>query len=875
MVKSKKKSGRKTLGVYANLVNKRRDKKEAAAKKHAEYLASLPKNPVKRFFVRLSPKHVFHYWFSKQGLFMALKIFGVLVLLVVLSVGAVFAYYRKDLAGLNPDQLASRVQTTVTKYLDRHGKLLWEDKGTGDYRLTVKSDEIATFMKEATVAIEDKDFYHHDGVSFTGIVRSFFNNIGGGDVQGGSTLTQQLVKQVFLSDQADLRGFNGVPRKIKEVILAVEAERMYNKDQILTLYLNESPYGGRRNGVESASETYFGKHAKDLTLAESALLAAIPNSPSLYDPYSGDHTALLNRQHLVLDNMANQGYITKAQATEAKAVPIMDSIKPLTDQTAGMKAQHFVLMVKQELEKELGKAVVGQGGLTITTTLDYDIQKKLESSMNDMFKSYVPDYAGFTNGAGVVEDVKTGQVLALLGSRSFNYPGFGQDNAATAFIQPGSTIKPLVYAQLFQNQGEGNRNWGAGSILPDIPTVFPGNYKPQNFDSGFDGPNETIHRALARSRNIPAISAMNIAGIAPTWKTIRAMGDTSYCTDGEDAQAGLASAIGGCGAIMTQHVNAIASLARGGAYIPQSLILEVKNSQGAVLKKFTQPQYKQIVDPQSAFMVNYITGDGVIRRSLFGYSLTPDLDASGIKISLKTGTSDINTNPKDLWNVGYTPDLAMAVWLGNSDPTALKNGNSGLPSQILDPVMNYAVQHYVSEGLAKKTDWWSAPKGIQWIGGEPYPSYYNKTDANRYTKLTFDRVSKRLATDQTPAAARIEVSVPSYYNPTTKKTVYSTSSDGYDPNKKDNVHKNSDILPSIQVVSTNHNQFVFGFSKGTFDLGKVSVTVNGKVITTKTVDGNGNLTVDYPAGITSGTVSATITDNGYYTDTTGDVTFGD
>lgn len=865
MAKSSKSKSTKKVGVYTNLANKWRNKKDAAAKAKAEYLASLPKHPVKRFFYRINPKHLAQYWFSKRGAFMALKIFGVLALLVILSVGAVFAYYRKDIANLNPDQLASRVQTTVTKYYDRHGKLLWEDKGSGDYRLAVKSDEISDYMKKATVAIEDKDFYKHDGVSLTGIFRSLFNNIGGGDTQGGSTLTQQLVKQVFLADQANLRGLNGVPRKIKEVILAVETERMYNKDQILTLYLNESPYGGRRNGVESAAQTYFGKHAKDLNLAESAMLAAIPNAPGLYDPYSGDKQALLDRQHLVLDDMVKQGYITSDQASTAKKVSILDTIKPLASQTEGMKAPHFVLMVKQQLEKELGKAVVGQGGLSITTTLDLAIQNKLQSATNDMFNSYIPAYAGFSNSASVVEDVKTGQVIALLGSRNFNYPGFGQDNAATAFIQPGSTIKPLVYAQLFQNQGEGKRNWGAGSIMPDIPTTFnDGTYKPQNFDQGFDGPNETIHRALARSRNIPAISAMDISGIQPTWDTIHAMGDKAYCTDGRDAQAGLASAIGGCAAVMTQHVNAISSLGRGGAYIPQSMVLEVKNSEGQVLKKFSQPKIDQVVDPQSAYMVNWILGDPVVRNSLWGYSLTPTLDAAGIKISLKTGTSDINTDPKDLWNVGWTPNLAMAVWLGNPDPTALKNGNSGLPAKILDPVMAFAIQRYASEGLAKTTDWWTAPKGIQWIGGQPYPSYYNKSDANRYTTMTFDRVSKKKATDLTPDAARIDKNVPSYYNPISKKTIYSKTSDGYDPNASDDVHKKGDVGPTVSVVSASKNRIIVSYTHGTYNLKSLTVSVNGKVIGTVAIDSDGQQSIDNTSGSDSGNITVQVTDTAYY-----------
>ncbi|HEY5695716.1 MAG TPA: transglycosylase domain-containing protein, partial [Candidatus Saccharimonadales bacterium] len=288
---------------------------------------------------------------------MALKILGVAILLGILGIGALFAYFRKDLDTIRPGELAKRVQTTVTKYYDRNGTLLWEDKGDGNYKLVVKADEISDVMKKATIAIEDKDFYNHGGISLSGTLRAVMNNVTGGSTQGGSTLTQQLVKQVFFADQAGDRGISGIPRKIKEAILAIEVERMYSKDDILNLYLNESPYGGRRNGVESAAQTYFGKHAKDLTLPEASLLAAIPNNPSVYDPYNvAGHDALIERQHKVLDEMVSLGYTSKANADAAKKFPILDSVKPLSDQYKDIKAPHFVQLVRSQLEQELGKA---------------------------------------------------------------------------------------------------------------------------------------------------------------------------------------------------------------------------------------------------------------------------------------------------------------------------------------------------------------------------------------------------------------------------------------------------------------------------------------------------------------------------------------
>src|SRR6266702_5987983 len=309
------------LSVYSNLAARRKTKADAKSRRKAEYLASLPKQPLKRLLYRLHPKRVFRYWFSREGAIMLLKLSGVGLIILAIVVAALFAYYRHELDAIRPSELAKRVQTSVTRYYDRNGVLLWEDKGDGNYRLVVGSGDINNYMKEATVAIEDKDFYKHPGVSLTGTLRATFSNITGGSTQGGSTLTQQLVKQVFFSDEAQDRGLSGIPRKIKEIILALEVERMYNKDQILTLYLNESPYGGRRNGVESAAQTYFGKSAKDLTLPEAALLAGIPQNPSVYNPYNVDYNkSLVERQHLVLDAMADQGYITKQQAADAKKV---------------------------------------------------------------------------------------------------------------------------------------------------------------------------------------------------------------------------------------------------------------------------------------------------------------------------------------------------------------------------------------------------------------------------------------------------------------------------------------------------------------------------------------------------------------------------
>lgn len=874
---SKKKPARK-ISLYSNLSQKRsatsqkrKVKKDTEARQRAEYLASLPKHPVKRFFYRLHPKRFWGYWFSKRGMIMALKITGIAILLVALFVGGLFAYFRKDLDQIRPGEIDKRVQSTVTTYLDRNGKVLWEDKGDGNYKLVVKSDELSDNLKKATVAIEDRDFFKHSGVSISGTMRAVVNNFTGGSTQGGSTLTQQLVKQVFFADQAGDRGLSGIPRKIKELILAIEIERMYDKDQILTLYLNESPYGGRRNGAESGAQTYFHKSAKELTIAEAALLAAIPNNPSVYDPYNvAGHEALIARQHKVLSSMLEVGYITQEQYDEAIKVPILDSVYPLTNQFENIKAPHFVQMVRSQLEDELGKSTVGRGGLTVKTTLDIRIQNKLEEAMDDMFSSYVPAWAGFTNGAATVEDSQTGQIVALVGSRDFEYKGFGQDNATVAYIQPGSTIKPLVYAQLFQQKPTGQQNYGSGSILVDEPIDDIYGARLQNADRQYRGA-VTIRTSLATSRNVPAVKAMAIneqAQPGSTLDTIRKMGASSYCTVGADKQANLALSIGGCGLRQIDLVNAYASLARGGIYKEQSTVLEVKNNEGEVLKKWADSAGTRVVEDQSVYVLDDILSDVNASAALGMYDAK---NIPGVKTATKTGTSDKGGNAKDLWMMSYSPALTMGVWLGNPDTTILKNGTSSLGSPIVAKVMEYAhKQVYAKEGKWKSGDWFAQPRGIQRVGNEVYPSWWNKTQGQANAKLTFDILSKKKATKCTPPLARKDFDVVKTTDPVTKKESYGNVPLGYDAKSSDNVHKCGDGKPQVLSVEADHDggqnwTITVTIQSGTFALKSSGVTVNVDGASAGSVSGsNGTYTVHYSGDDPTGSISVTAVDTGYY-----------
>lgn len=856
---------RKRFSAYSNLSHKRKTKKDAAARKKAEYLASLPKHPVKRFFYRLHPKRVAKFWFSKRGLVLAAKILGVILLIGLLFAGSLFAYFRKDLDQIRPGELAKRVQTSVTTYYDRNGELLWEDRGIDNYRVVVESDQISDHLKQATVAIEDRDFYDHHGVSISGTSRALVHNVTNreGTVQGGSTLTQQLVKQVFFADEAEERGIAGVPRKIKEAILAIEVERMYDKDQILTLYLNESPYGGRRNGAESAAQTYFAKSAAELTLAEAALIAGIPQNPSLYDPYNtGGHEILVGRQHTTLDYMAREGFITQEEADEAKEVPILDQVRPITDQYEDVKAPHFVQMVRSQLEEELGATTVGQGGLKVTTTLDVRIQDKLEEEMQAFFASGIPESNNIHNSAATIEDVNTGQIVALMGSRDFMYPGFGQDNAATSFIQPGSTVKPLVFAKLLENKGNDTQNFGSGTVLSDerIDDIYGA--RLNNWDNRFMG-DITIRSGLALSRNIPAVKAMEISGVDETLNKIHELGASSYCEQERAGGVGLASAIGGCGSRQVEFVNAYGTLARGGVHKPTTTVLKVENSSGETIKQYEENE-ERVLDPQIPYILSDILSDPQARSSLHGPN-PPGLHVPGVRVAGKTGTSNLEVNgrvaARDLWINTYSPALSMGMWLGNSDMRTLGTSNSVLGGPVVSNVMEWAHKNvYAQEDKWSDGDWFERPDGIQQQGNELYPSWWNRNQSQRTEELTFDRVSRYRATDCTPEGARVEVEVRRSTDPVTNREIF-IAPDGYDATREDDRHDCNDQRPSVDV-DFEDGHVVVTYSRGTFGLRQLEVRAGGNTIRSVSVGSNGTQRIPYNG---RGNVTATITDEGYYT----------
>lgn len=809
------------MSLYSSLVYRSKMKADQNARRKAEELAKLPKDPVKRFFARLHPKRVCKELFSKNGLKKVLKFGAACILLMIILIGGLFLYYKKDLDAIRLDEL--KVSDTVNTYLDRNGEVLWEDKGDGDYRLVAEGKNISTYMRQATVAIEDKNFYNHPGVDLTALARATLSTLTGHGVQGGSTLTQQLIKQVYFSDEASNRSISGIPRKIKEVILALEVEKMYDKEQLITMYLNESPYGGRRNGVESGAQTYFGKSAKDLNLAESALLASIPNNPGVLNPYNEyGNKALIARQHKTLDIMVNMGYITEKEAAKAKKVPILDQIKPEANQYTNIKAPHFVLEVKRELEKKYGVKTMRAGGFVIKTTLDYKAQKLAEQAV--AAGAEMMSRNGSDNIALSSVDVETGQVIAMVGSVDWRKPVYGETNAATSLLEPGSSIKPVLdYAPLFK-QREG-QNFGPGSVLKDesIDQIYCNGYvgscQLRNYTGRFYG-GVTIRQSLGSSLNIPAVKALYINGIEDSMKTLHGLGDKSYCKD--NLSAGLATGIGsGCSVRQVEHANTYASLARGGVYKPLAYVLEVKNSSGDVLESWKNKAGKRILDEQTAYMVSDILGDPAARTLVFGaQAYAFGFKIPGVWTASKTGTTTTANSAvsKDSWLMSYSPVIATGVWNGNHDGRGLASSDNSLVRRVMHNYME-AVHKQVYGPAGKWTEGQkiTRPTGIKTmtIGGRTdiWPSWYNaKTSGVTKDTKVFNKFTKTLAADCTPEAYRVEVEISKIIDPMTKKETLNVP-DGYDQETTDTCNY---AAPGVSI-SKGSDEVTINIKRGTAD----------------------------------------------------------
>ena len=565
------------------------------------------------------------------------------------------------------DMLTSRFVAQATKIYDRDGELLY-DIYEGQNRTPIKLSDVPDVIKKATISIEDKDFYKHSGFSISGILRSVFNLAIHRKVEGGgSTLTQQLVKNALLSSETS------VIRKLKELILSIQVERTYSKDQILEMYLNEIPYGGTAYGIEAAANLYFGKGAKDLDLAESSLLAGLPQRPSVYSPY-GTHPELSKeRQNAVLRRMVEDGYINKDQADAAEK-------KELTFRTKqnelGFKAPHFVLYVKQKLIEQFGDRMVEQGGLKVTTTLDYKIQEKAQAIVKEEVEKLNSSKIG--NGAAVVLDPRTGQILALVGSKDYFAKSMPEGcsegkscvfepnvNAALSLRQPGSATKPITYSKALE------KGYSANYTLMDVKTEFPGgfghpNYIPVNYDGQFHGPVQ-LRLALGNSYNIPAVKMLALVGVKDVLEQGYRMGLTTWEPSEENVNSvGLSLTLGGREVRLLDLTSAFGVLANKGEQVDPISVLKVTDAKDKTLFEYKKSDGRKVLDEGIAFIISDILSDNGARTAAFGSNSF--LNILGKTVAVKTGTTD---EKRDNWTLGYTPSVVVGVWVGNNDNTPL------------------------------------------------------------------------------------------------------------------------------------------------------------------------------------------------------------
>ena len=841
----------KSLKVNRSLGEKWAAMREAKSLRKVNRMRGLPKSRFKRMAWRLHPKRLYAYWFSRDGGIMALKILGIFILVMFIMTLGVFAYFRKDLPDISVS--GGNLGGSIS-YYDRTGNtLLWQDYNTVK-RVPVQSKEISPYIKDATVAVEDRDFYNHKGFDVKGISRAAYHDVlHKGGTQGGSTITEQLVK--ISADWTQQRNFS---RKVKEIILAVELERSYTKDEILTGYLNAAPYGGLDYGVQSAASDYFHKSAKDLTLPEAAMLAVIPKSPAIYSPYDAqyfDKPSFMARYNYVLDSMVQTGKITKQQAVAAKKVDILAEVQPQQTKYAGIQAPYFVLAARDEVLRRCsstnGSCAAKVGGWKVITTVNMDLQHKAEQVVADNLahiKRYNADQEAL-----VLEDIKTGQMLALVGGVDFNNPQYGQLNYAHSVnISPGSSFKPYDYTTLIENHTDA----GAGSVLYDTQGPIPG-YPCTNkgkpiyqgvtnsggnclFDYDFRYPGPlTLRYALGGSRNVPAVKAMleavpndsspnRTTSINKVINTADAMMSapgayrcykpgTDVSNPPKDAltQCYGASAIGdGAYIHLDQHVNGVATLGRLGQAIPTTYILKIFNASNKEIYHFTQPKGTQVVRPDSAYIVDNMASDPNASYLPSGFYKWHRYN--GWTNAIKTGTTN---NGFDGLMMSWNTQFAVGSWVGyHTRNVSLSTFMEVLTTPLARGMMTYALDSLHTTPVS-----WSQPSGIKTLPAfvvrshvgvgsiEPgpatdlYPSWYQPKGSSSNASQTTDKVSGKAATSCTPNLAKQTLSGNSAPNSFSIDVFYGLPAGGTSSSSaasgSDDVHSCSDAKPSITLTA--------------------------------------------------------------------------
>lgn len=590
-----------------------------------------------------------------------------------------------------------------TQIFDRNGELLYEIFAD-ENRIPIELDSLPPYVYQATIAIEDKNFYSHFGFDLMGILRAAINNLTSERLEGGSTITQQLVKNALLSHERSIQ------RKIKEGVLSIFTELLYSKEEILEMYMNYISYGGTAVGIEAAAQTYFDKSASELSLAEASLLAGLPQAPTYYSPFGSNAERAKERQREVLRRMHEDGYISQAEVDQAFEAPLTYAISK-TD----IQAPHFVFYVRDLLYEEYGVETVERGGLRVTTTLDLNLQKAAEASVAAEIDTLTRH--NVSNGAALILKPNTGEILAMVGSKNyFDAEGDGKVNVTVARRQPGSSIKPIMYATAFQQ-----KKLNPGSVLIDMPTCFtsPGQqpYCPKNYDGSFKGP-VTIRRSLGNSLNIPAVKSLRIIGVETFMKQATDMGITDW---DDPKNYGLSLTLGGGEVRMIDLAQAFAVLANQGVKTPVTPFLKIEDYTGKVHKEIdtaeriedleyltqfaatTAGDLTRVMDREPAYMTAHIMQDNTARVEAFGSR--SELVIPNQIVSVKTGTTN---DLRDNWTVGFTPEFLVITWVGNNDSTPMnRNIVSGVTgaAPIFNDLMSYILQ-------GKESKWQEKPSQV-------------------------------------------------------------------------------------------------------------------------------------------------------------------
>lgn len=617
-------------------------------------------------------------WFR----FLLFALGGFLILGTLFTV-AIFAYFAKDLP--EPGKVATRTIAESTKIYDRAGEHVLYDIHGEEKRTLIPFNDMPATVKYATLALEDRDFYSHGGIQLSAIVRAVLKDVfHRSAAQGGSTITQQFVKNSLLTNEKTYT------RKIKEVILSIEMEQKFTKNEILEMYLNEIPYGSNAYGIEAAAQTFFSKSAKDLTLDEAALLASLPNAPSYYSPFGSHADALVARQHFALQTMASLGYISQEDADAAKKIDTLSKIDPKIDD---ISAPHFVMYVRQYLESKYGQELAQTGGLKVYTTLDWNKQQSAERIVSDYAeknKKY-----GAENAALVAIDPKTGQILSMVGSKNFFDKTIdGQVNVALSDRQPGSSIKPFVYLAALV------KGYTPDTVLFDVETNFSSldgtdqKYIPLNYDGKFRGPVK-LKEALPQSLNIPAVKVLYLVGVKTAVDMAHSLGITTL---NEPDKYGLSLVLGGGEVKLLDHVAAYATIANAGVRNPTTAILRIEDSKGNILEHFEGAPGTRVVDEKYIAALDSIMSTNAYRAPVFGEN--NPLAFNDRAVAAKTGTTN---EFRDGWTMGFTPSLAVGVWAGNNDNHPMKPGSDGsiVAAPLWRAFMNEALQNAPKEDFPK------------------------------------------------------------------------------------------------------------------------------------------------------------------------------